>query len=124
MATSLKRVGIQYTEDFGTTLPGYMDSTRFLGSNLKSGQPGFNYIFGYQPDTSWINRFAAKGLLSSDTLVSAMIQQRYNQRMNITAQVSPFRDFNIDINLDKTFDKQYSELYKDTSNLTMLGSPG
>ncbi len=30
--TSLKRVGIQYTEDFGTTLPGYMDSTKVLGS--------------------------------------------------------------------------------------------
>ncbi|MBK6992263.1 MAG: cell surface protein SprA [Chitinophagaceae bacterium] len=114
LATSVKRVGIQYTEDFGTMLPGYMDSTQIFGSNLKSGEPGFGYIFGYQPDTSWINRFGAKGLLSTDTLVSAMIQQRYNQRLNVTAQVSPFRDFNIDINLDKTYDKQYSELYKDT----------
>lgn len=115
LATSLKRVGIQYTEDFGTTLPGYMDSTQLLGNNFKSREPGFGYIFGYQPDTNWINRFGAKGLLSRDSLVSAMIQQRYNQRLNITAQVSPFRDFNIDINLDKTFDKQYSELYKDTT---------
>lgn len=121
LATSLKRANIQYTEDFGTTLPGYMDSTRIIGYNTKSGQPGFGYIFGYQPDTSWINRFAAKGLLSDDTLVSAMIQQRYNQRLNITAQVSPFRDFNIDINLDKTFDKQYSELYKDTSKFDNVG---
>ena len=121
LATSLKRAGIQYTEDFGSMLPGYMDSTNLLGSNLKSGQPGFNYIFGYQPDTNWINRFASKGLLSSDTLVSALIQQRYNQRLNITAQVSPFRDFNIDINLDKTFDKQYSELYKDTSKFDNVG---
>ncbi|MES1222214.1 MAG: cell surface protein SprA, partial [Bacteroidota bacterium] len=121
LLTSLKRVGIQYTQDFGTSLPGYMDSTRLLGYNYKSGQPGFGYIFGYQPDTGWINRFGAKGLLSHDTLVSAMIQQRYNQRLNITAQVSPFRDFNIDINLDKTFDKQYSELYKDTSAFDNVG---
>jgi cell surface protein SprA len=119
--TGVKRVGIQYTEDFGTTLPGYMDSTRILGQNFKSGQPGFRYIFGYQPDTNWINRFAAKGLLSSDTLVTRLIQQRYNQRLNLTAQVSPFRDFNIDINLDKTFDKQYSELYKDTSKADNVG---
>jgi cell surface protein SprA len=115
LATSLKRVGIQYTEDFGTTLPGYIDSTKILGYNPKSREPGFAYIFGYQPDTSWINRFGAKGLLSRDSLVSDMIRQRYNQRLNITAQISPFRDFNIDINLDKTFDKQYSELMKDTS---------
>ena len=121
LATSLKRVGIQYTQDFGTMLPGYMDSTDVMGINLKSGEPGFGYVFGYQPDTSWINRFASKGLLSSDTLVSALIQQRYNQRLNITAQVSPFRDFNIDINIDKTFDKQYSELYKDTSKFDNVG---
>ncbi len=119
LITSLKRVGIQYTEDFGTTLPGYMDSTKLIGYNPKSRQPGFGYIFGYQPDTSWINNFGAKGLLSNDSLVSAMIQQRYNQRLNITAQVSPFRDFNIDINLDKTYDKQYSELFKDID-----GAPG
>jgi cell surface protein SprA len=120
LVTSLKRVGIQYTEDFGTTLPGYMDSTRFLGYNNKSRQPGFGYIFGYQPDTNWINRFGSKGLLSRDSLVSDMIRQRYNERLNITAQVSPFRDFNIDINLDKSFDKQYSELYKDTSGIAGL----
>lgn len=116
LVTSLKRVGIQYTEDFGTTLPGYMDSTRILGYNPRSGQPGWDFIFGYQPDTNWINKFAAKGLLSNDELVSSLIQQRYNQRLNVTAQVSPFRDFTIDVNLDKTFDKNYSELYKDTLN--------
>jgi len=44
-----------------------------------------------------------------------MIRQRYNQRLNLTAQISPFRDFNIDVNLDKTFSKDYSELYKDTT---------
>ena len=119
--TSLKRVGIQYNEDMGTTLPGYLDSTKVLGYNYRSGQPGFGYIFGYQPDTNWINRFGAKGLLSHDTLLNAMIQQRYNQHLNITAQLSPIRDFNIDINLDKTFDKQYSELYKDTSAFDNVG---
>ena len=121
LLTSVKRAAIQYTEDFGTTLPGYMDSTQFLGNNFKSREPGFAYIFGYQPDTNWINKFGAKGLLSMDTLVSEMIRQRYNQRLNLTAQVSPFRDFNIDINLDKTYDKQYSELYKDTSKFDNVG---
>ena len=101
--------------------PAIWIAQRSLGSNFKSGQPGYGFIFGYQPDTNWINSFGAKGLLSTDTLVSAMIQQRYNQRLNITAQISPFRDFNIDVNFDKTFDKQYSELYKDTSTIDNVG---
>lgn len=115
IATALKRASIQYTEDFGTTLPGYMDSTKILGHNFKSGEPGFGFIFGYQPDTNYINNMGSKGLISTDSLLNEMIRQRYNQRLNITAQVTPFRDFNIDINFDKSFDKQYSELYKDTS---------
>jgi cell surface protein SprA len=119
-ATALKRASIQYTEDFGTTLPGYMDSTQLLGMNFRSREPGFGYIFGYQPDTNWINKFGQKGLLSRDSLVSAMIQQRYNQRLSITAQVSPIRDLTIDFNLEKTFDKQYTELYKDTTGVAGL----
>lgn len=115
LLTSLKRVGIQYNEDLGTTLPGYMDSTKILGYNLRSHEPGFGFIFGYQPDTNWINRMGYKGLLSHDSLVNALVQQRYNQRLNVTATLSPWRDMTIDINLDKTFDKQYSELDKDTT---------
>lgn len=119
-ATMVKRTAVQYTEDMGTILPGYMDSTSLLGINLRSFQPGFGYVFGYQPDTSWINRFGQQGLLSRDSLVSAMIQQRFNQRLNITAQLSPLKDLTIDLNLDKTFDKQYSELYKDTTGFSGL----
>ena len=121
LITSVKRVGIQYTEDLGTTLPGYMDSTGSLGYNFKSREPGWGFILGYQPDTNWINKLGDRGKFSRDTLVSALIQQRYNQKLAITAQVSPFRDFNIDLNLDKTFDKNYSELYKDTSEVDNVG---
>jgi len=120
MATGLKRIGVQYTEDFGTLLPGYLDSTRFLGMNTRSGAPGWKYVMGYQPDTSDINSFGAKGLITRDSLFNQLIQQRYNQKLNITAQISPIRDLNIDITLDKTFDKQYSELYKDTTGFSGL----
>lgn len=115
LATSLKRIGIQYTEDLGTLLPGYLDSTRVLGMNLRSMNPGWKYIFGYQPDTSAINGLAAKGLLTRSEVFNQLIQQRYNQHINITAQLSPIRDLNIDITLDRVFDKNYSELDKDTT---------
>ena len=120
LATSLKRVGIQYTEELGTLLPGYLDSTQFLGMNFRSNNPAAKYIFGYQPDTNAINSLGARGLLTRDSLFNQLIQQRYNQKLNITAQLSPVRDLTIDINFDKSFDKQYSELYKDTSGTAGL----
>src|SRR6185295_2278457 len=66
LVTSLKRVGIQYTETSGTSLPGYLDSTRFLGQNWKSMQPGFDFILGYQPDTNWVNQKGQEGVLTKD----------------------------------------------------------
>jgi len=115
LVTSLKRISIQYNEDLGTLLPGYMDSTRVLGMNLRSRNPGWKYVLGYQPDTSAINILGGKGLLTRDQLFNQLIQQRYNQHISATAQVSPLRDLNIDITVDRTFDKNYSELYKDTT---------
>lgn len=120
LVTSLKRINIQYTEDLGTLLPGYMDSSKILGMNLGSGNPGWKYVLGYQPDTSAINSLGNKGLLTRDKLFNQLIQQRYNQRISVTAQVSPFRDLNIDITLDRTYDKNYSELFKDTTGTSGL----
>jgi cell surface protein SprA len=114
MATSLKRINVQFTEDLGTLLPGYLDSTRVLGMNPRSNNPGWKYVMGYQPDTADINGFGQRGLLSRDSLFNALIQQRYNQQIRLSAQVQPLRDLVIDINLDRTYDKQYTELYKDT----------
>ena len=120
LATSLKRIGFQYTEDLGTLLPGYMDSTKMMGMNMKSDAPGWKYVFGYQPDTTDINTIGGRGLLSRDSLFNELIRQRFNQKLSITAQITPIRDLNIDLTLDKTFDKQYSELYKDTTGFAGL----
>ncbi len=95
-----------------------MDSTRYLGMNPRSGNPGLKYILGYQPDTTDINTFAQKGLLSKDSLFNALIQQRYNQTIALTAQLTPIRDLNIDITLNRTFTKDYSELQKDTNGIS------
>jgi len=112
---ALKRVGVQWNEDLGTILPGYLDSTQFFGHNFRSGNPDWGFIFGAQPDSNKINSYGARGLLTHDTLFNDLIRQHFSQRISITAQLSPIRDLNIDVNVQKTYDKQYSELFKDTS---------
>jgi cell surface protein SprA len=112
--TSLKDITVNYSEVSASSIYGYMDSTHFLGMNLKSNEPGWGYIFGEQPDTSYVNRLAKKGLLSTDTLFNFQNQASYNQIITIAAQIQPVRDLNITINLNKSFGKNYSELYKDT----------
>jgi cell surface protein SprA len=77
--------------------------------------PGLDFISGRQPDTNWLNNAARKGLISADTLFNSILQQSFDQRLTLTAQVEPFRDLNISVNVNKTFNKNYSELFKDTT---------
>ena len=113
--TSLKDVTLNYSEISASSIYGYSDSTHFLGMNLKSGNPGWGYVFGEQPDTSYINRLAKKGLLTNDTLFNFQNQASYSQIITIAAQIQPTRDLNITLNWSKSFGKNYSELYKDTT---------
>ncbi|HEX4850400.1 MAG TPA: cell surface protein SprA, partial [Puia sp.] len=116
LITALKDVNITYSENSSSSIFGYMDSTSFLGLNLKSGEPGLGYVFGQQPDTAFVNRLGRKGLLTTDTTFNFQNLASYNQLFNIAAQLQPIRDLNITINISKTFGKNYSELYKDTTS--------
>lgn len=113
--TALKRISINYTENATATVYGYTDSSRILGMNFRSNAPGLGFIFGRQPDTSFINKLANKGLITGDPNFNFQNRQDYNQKLTINAQFVPVRDLTIDLTVDKTFGKTYSELYKDTT---------
>src|SRR5690606_1999356 len=97
-----------------TMLPGYMDSTRFMGINNYSGQPGVPFVYGYQPGRDWLESKAAANKLSRDSLFNAQFQQQYAQNIAINAMVEPFKDLRIDLTLTRSFTKAYNELFKDT----------
>jgi cell surface protein SprA len=115
LLTSVKAVNVSLSQNSNTRLPGYTDSTQFVGQNFKSMEPGFDFILGKQPDSNWLNKAAQKGLITKDTLFNELFSQTFDQRLTLSAQLEPFRDFTIDVNIDKTFNKNYAELFKDTT---------
>jgi cell surface protein SprA len=115
LVTMVKDVTVNYSQNSMSSIFGYTDSTRFLGINLKTGQPGLGYVFGFQPDTNFVNRLGKKGYLTHDSTFNFQNQASYNQLLNITAQLQPARDLNITLSWNKTFGKNYTELYKDTT---------
>jgi len=117
LLTSLKSVNFSISEIANTRLPGYMDSTQFFGQNFKSSAPGWDFILGKQPDSNWLNRKAAAGLITRDQTFNYLFQQNYDQRLTLSANLEPVRDLNITLNLSKSFNKNYSESFRfiDTS---------
>lgn len=120
MLTMVKRTTVNVTENSGTTLPGYMDSTRFMGINDRTMAPGFDFVYGYQPDRPWLERKAREGKLSTDSLFNAQFQQQYSQTINLVTTLEPIKDLRIDMTLTQTYSKTLSELFKDTT----FGSTG
>ncbi len=120
LITSVKQVNVSLSENAHTRLPGYTDSTKYVGQNWKSMAPGVDFILGRQPDTAWLNRASAKGLITRDTTFNSVFTQSFDQRLTLSAQLEPIRDLNITLNLSKTFNKNYSETYRflDTSGGT------
>ncbi len=122
LITMVKQVSINYAENYHSRVPGWMDSTQFLGQNFNSMQPGLDYVFGKQPDTTWLNMKAAQGVFSKDSNFNYYYRQNFEQKFSLTAQIEPIRELKIDLNLDKSFSKDYTELFKDTFNLNNSSS--
>ncbi len=117
LLTSVKQVNLSIAELANTRLPGYMDSTQYLGQNFRSMQPGFDFILGRQPDTSWLNRKSREGLITRDSTFNSLFQQSFDQTITLAAQLEPVRDLSISVSMRKTFNKTYSETFRyiDTS---------
>ncbi|MHA4809313.1 T9SS outer membrane translocon Sov/SprA [Flavitalea flava] len=113
--TSLKHITFNYSDNSSSSIYGFLDSTRVLGMNFRSMQPGWGYVFGGRPDTNFVNRLGKRGLLSMDTTFNNQNTISYAQKITATATLEPVRDLHITISFDKTFGKNYSELYKDTA---------
>ena len=112
LLTSIKQVNVSAGEIASTRLPGYTDSTQYLGQNFRSMAPGFDFILGKQVDSNWLNRKAAQGLITKDSTFNYLFQQNYDQTLTASATLEPVRDLNITVNIKKTFSKNYSETFR------------
>lgn len=112
LVTMLKRVTVNYSENSGTILPGFMDSTQFLGVNSRSGNNWYDFAFGAQPDREWFDRQAALQRISRDSLMNGQLQQSFAKNYSIQATLEPIPDLRVDLTWNMQFSKNYSETFK------------
>jgi len=116
LALSLKRVSISYTQTGSTTLPGFTQTPNLIGEDTKSNAPGLPFIFGYQPNNTWLLNAAAKGWITDDTDLNYQYVQNTSTMFNARASFEPFKEFNIDLTWMRNYSISTSEYFKNTDS--------
>ena len=115
LLTMVQNGSLDYTENYHSRLPGYMNGVQFVDKGWNGFAPGIEYTIGYQPDSNWLNQQEKKNYLSRDPAFNMLFRQGFDQKLSARLLIEPIRSMMIDVRLDKTFTKEYSELFKDTS---------
>ena len=109
IVTSIKNIQINYTENQGTSLPGFLPGLGFFGS----GKPSLGFAFGAQDDIRF--EAAKNGWLTTYPDYNQNYTHVTTRALDFTANVDLFPDFKIDLSGNRTFADNYSEQY-DVSN--------
>jgi cell surface protein SprA len=108
----LQRGRITYTEDFTTILPGFVSTHTLLGQSKDFSKPGFDFAFGMQPTTQWLDDASTKGWITPNIFQNQQFQQTHRIDYSGKLNLSPFTDFNIEVDINKTLTESYSESFK------------
>ncbi len=106
LVTAVKKVNINYQQDNGIFLPGYLREPGFVGT-LK---PTTGFTFGSQSE---IRDLAARnGWLTLYQDFNQQYREVEGRQLNIQASVNLLKDFQIDISANRTYSETYNENYK------------
>ncbi|NNC95882.1 MAG: cell surface protein SprA [Chitinophagales bacterium] len=124
---ALKKITVNYTENKGTTVAGYLPKTKLFGLSDGFGEPGWKFVLGEQPGQSmfksidaqsrneWLDNLSQDGFISTDTLLNQRFTQSWSKQFDMKMNFEPFNDFRIDLNWKRNFSQNHSQLYKVTS---------
>ncbi len=114
---AVRKARLNFQEDFGTTVPGFMPNSGLLGQQDFSA-PGWGFVAGLQPNIRQRDYYTDKDWLytnfdwiSSDVLLNRKVTQDYSQKMDGKLTIEPFRDFRIDVEASRSRQENHEEKF-------------
>ena len=122
MILCVKTVGLNFSENQGIGLPGFIPVSKILGQDFdyksvdgtSSAAPGFGFTTGSQKDIR--PEAAARNWLTTDTLFNGQYAQTYGQNFTGRATIEPFTSFRIELTATRNFTQSSSENYRINAN--------
>ncbi|WP_420825360.1 cell surface protein SprA [Psychroserpens algicola] len=106
--TAVKRVQINYTENNGTFLPGYLRTPGFIGTL----RPTLGYTFGSQADIR--DLVARNGWLTVYPDFNQQYSETTNRVLDLSADVELIKDLNIDLTGGRVYSENMTQNFNTT----------
>lgn len=105
LLTSVKTIQINYSENNGTVLPGFLPYVGFFGTTA----PTLPFVFGSQSDIRY--QMAVNGYLTNYPNFNQNYTQVQGRTLNMTAGIDLMPDFRVDLIADRLRTENYVEQY-------------
>ena len=115
LLTSVKRIQVNYSENNGTYLPGYLPTPGFIGTL----RPTLGFTFGSQRDIRQLS--AENGWLTGFPDFNQQYTEVTTRILDISANLEPVRDLEIDITGNRTYSENLTQNFRVED---FLGSDG
>ncbi len=130
---SVKNIQVQYSENNGSILPGYLPNTKMFGSENYSPDeaifgsrfptiqsPGLPFIIGWQ-DSSLARKAGNQHMLSINPILNAPFTMTHTTTLNVRTQLEPITNMRIDLNANRNYGENISKWFS-TSKVPVNGS--
>ena len=96
--TGFKTLSVGYSEDKGTTLPGFLPEARWLGQQSYNGSsaPGFKFLFGGQ-DENFGLKAAGKGWITTDSTQNNTFLMNASRTVYVRALFEPIKKLRVNL---------------------------
>lgn len=115
----IKKFRFDFTENFGTVLPGYLPPTEYFGLTDRFRTPGWEFVAGLQPNINQEDYYTEQDFLynnwqwiTGDQLLSQQVTQNYDQNINGKLTLEPINDFRIEVEANRSFSSFHSEDFR------------
>ena len=114
---SLKRVRLNYSENSGKVLPGYIPSIGFLGTT----RPSIGFVFGSQSDIRY--EAAKNGWLTDFQNFNQPFQKIFNSKFDFTGEIELLKSIRIDLNANRSYSNNFTENFNVTNQTYFSTNP-
>ncbi len=110
MIMGIKTVGFTYSENTGTTLPGYVNYSDVMGQDIDNSSPGYGFTFGSQRDIR--EKAVRGGWITTDSTLNNPLARTYSSNFSGRSSIEPFTGLKIELTASRQFSRSNSEYFR------------